>query len=101
MGVLPAERRGGNELDDDHAFAAYALILTALIASVITATIATGVTQLPSPASFFEHLALSFLIRAGYKGFGGFDWADWSVTSGRAREVDAGASAAMPGGATA
>jgi hypothetical protein len=68
-------------VSDDKAFAGYALILIAGVASVLTASVMAGVTSLPSPAVFLEHVALGLMMRASYKSFGGWNWAEWSVTS--------------------
>jgi hypothetical protein len=68
-------------LDNDKSFAAYALVLIAGVASVITATVHAGVTSLPSPLVFLEHVALGLTMRASYKAIGGWNWADWSFTS--------------------
>jgi hypothetical protein len=61
-------------VDNDRAFTVYALTLIAIIGTVITASVASGITTLPSAGVFLEHLALSAGFRAAYKSFGGFDW---------------------------
>jgi hypothetical protein len=72
-------------LDNDRVFAAYVVILFPGFASLITASIVTGIASVPSPVSFLEHLALSLGFRAAYKSLnGGFSWDDWSITRGRA-----------------
>ena len=65
-------------MDNDKAFTLYALVLTAGVASVITASVMTGITTLPTPTMFLEHLALSLGFRAAYKSIGGFDVSDWT-----------------------
>jgi hypothetical protein len=74
-------------LDQDKAFAAYALILIGAVGSLLTAMVLSGVTTAPSPLRFLEHLALGLAIRAAYKSAGGFSWADWSVRDEPAREA--------------
>ena len=59
-------------MDNSNAFTVYALILIAGVASVITASVAAGVTTLPSMLVFAEHVGLSLLFRAAYKSFGGW-----------------------------
>ena len=61
-------------MDNDRIFAAYALILVAGVASVITASVVSGIATLPSAGVFLEHLALSFGFRGAYKSLDGFDW---------------------------
>ena len=61
-------------MDNDRAFTVYALTLIAIIGTVITASVVSGITTLPSAGVFLEHLALSAGFRAAYKSFGGFDW---------------------------
>jgi len=68
-------------LDKNNTFAAYALILIAGVGSVLTASVLAGITTAPSPTVFVEHVALGLMIRAAYKSFGGWNWADWTVTS--------------------
>jgi len=68
-------------LDNDKAFAAYALTLTAGLLTVLAFTIASGVAKPPPPMMFLEHLAMALSVRWAYKFYGGFDWADWSLTS--------------------
>ncbi|MGH0029502.1 MAG: hypothetical protein ACQGVC_06910 [Myxococcota bacterium] len=62
-------------MDNDRIFAAYALLLLAGVASVITASVMAGIAALPSAGVFLEHVALSFGFRAAYKSLGGFEWA--------------------------
>jgi hypothetical protein len=70
-------------LHNDKSFAVYALILVAGVTSVLTASILAGFARLPSPQVFLEHLALGLLMRASYKSIAGWNWADWTITSGR------------------
>jgi hypothetical protein len=70
-------------LENDRAFTLYALTLIAIIGSVITASVATGIATLPTAGVFLEHLALSLGFRTAYKSFGGFDWVyEWADTLG-------------------
>ena len=68
-------------MDKNRTFAAYALILIAGVGSVLMTSVLAGVSTAPSPLAFLEHVALGLTIRAAYKSFGGWDWADWSITS--------------------
>jgi hypothetical protein len=61
-------------VDNDRIFAAYAVLLVAGVASVITTSVITGVAALPSAGVFLEHVAMSFGFRAAYKSLDGFDW---------------------------
>lgn len=61
-------------MDNDRIFAAYALLLVAGVASVVTASVTAGIAALPSAGVFLEHVALSFGFRAAYKSLDGFDW---------------------------
>ena len=54
---------------------------------MIAASVAEGFTTLPSALTFIEHVSLSLLFRAAYKGIGSFSWDDWSITSGGTAEV--------------
>jgi hypothetical protein len=65
-------------MDNDKLFTAYALVLIAGVASVVTASVAAGVAVLPTPLVFVEHLCMSLLFRAAYKSIGGFDWPIWA-----------------------
>jgi hypothetical protein len=73
-------------LDNDKAFAAYALILIAGVASLLTTLVLTGPGTWPSPVHILEHVAMGLAIRAGYKSVGGWSWADWSVAGDRVRD---------------
>ena len=61
-------------MSNDRAFTVYALTLIALITSVISASVLSGIATLPSAGVFLEHLALSVGFRAAYHSFGGIDW---------------------------
>ena len=88
-------------MDNDKALAGYALILIAGVASVLTASVLAGVTRLPSPVVFMEHVALGLMIRAAYKSLGGWNCADWSFTSEPAGEAAAAKAFPSPSSTTA
>ncbi len=85
-------------MQNDRAFAIYALIVVSGVASVITASVMAGIATLPTPLVFAEHIALSLLFRASYKSFGGFDWITGSE---EAVEIPGAADAARAADATA
>jgi hypothetical protein len=66
-------------MQNDKAFAAYALTLTLGILAVLAGTVAFGIVPPPSPLMFLEHLAMGLGVRWAYKSYGGFDWAEWSL----------------------
>jgi hypothetical protein len=84
-------------LDNDKAFAAFALILLVGVVSVISTVVLTGPGTWPTPLHLAEHVALGLSMRFAYKWIGGFDSADWSVASDRVRET----AEMVPTGATA
>jgi len=84
-------------LDNDKAFAAFALILLAGVVSVISTVVLTGPGNWPTPLHLAEHVALGVSMRFAYKWIGGFDVADWSVASDRVREP----AEMLPAGVTA
>ena len=61
-------------MDNDKAFAIYAITIFAGLASVLTASLLAGYASIPSPPMFVEHPAMSLLFRAAYKSFGGPVW---------------------------
>ena len=61
-------------MDNDRIFTIYALTLIGGVASVITASVLSGVATLPSAGVFLEHVAMSIAFRGAYKSFGGFEW---------------------------
>lgn len=67
----------------DKIFAAYAMTLVLSLLTVLTGMIYLGVAELPPALVFAEHLVLGLAMRASYKSFGGFDWAEWSLLSDR------------------
>ena len=84
-------------MDTEKRFVAYALVLVAAVASVLTASLFAGVARLPSPLVFLEHVALGLAMRASYKSMGGWNWADWTFTVDRPA-ADAARGLATPGG---
>ncbi len=66
-------------MNNDKAFAVYALLLIGGLVSLLTALTLSGVMTLPPLAQVLEHLAQGLSIRAAYKWIGGWDWADWSL----------------------
>lgn len=78
---------GERHLDNDKAFAAYAMILLALVGTVLTTVVVTQFPTVPSFLGIAEHVMLGLLIRASYKSFAGWDWSDWSLGSERPIKV--------------
>ncbi len=75
-------------MDNDKLFAVYALTLVAGVFAVLTATILGGITEMPSPVTFAEHIALSLCFRGAYKSVGGFGWEEWNVFGTAAADID-------------
>ena len=82
-------------MQNDKAFAVAAVALIAGLASVLTASVLAGFASLPSPLVFLEHVGMGLLMRASYKAIGGWNWADWTLTSESEEALEA------PSGATA
>ena len=61
-------------MDSDNRFTLYALILISAVASVISASVMSGIATVPAPIFVAEHLGLGLLFRASYKSFGGIEW---------------------------
>jgi hypothetical protein len=78
-------------VDNEKAFVAYTLILTAAVGGLVTALMALGIAPIPHPETFASHVMLSLAMRASYKAFGGWDVTEWdlSLNGGRkpAREL--------------
>ena len=55
-------------LDNDKSFAVYALILLTGVVSVLTATVLSGITRVPPPLVFLEHVAMGLMIPDGSGG---------------------------------
>jgi len=67
-------------VNNDKAFAAFALILfVGVVAVVSTVVMVIGTGVWPTPLHLAEHVTLGLLVRAGYKWIGGFNPADWTV----------------------
>ena len=75
-------------MQNDKAFAAAAIVLFAGLASVLTASVLAGFAMLPAPLLFLEHVAMGVAMRAAYKFIGGWNWADWTLTSEPTAEFD-------------
>jgi hypothetical protein len=85
-------------VNNDKAFAIYALVLIGGVASVVTASVMAGYATFPTPLVFLEHVSLSLAFRWAYKTIGGFDMGDWSVLGDKVAEpVPAGETASDMG----
>jgi hypothetical protein len=65
-------------LQDNKAFAAWALFLVAGAATLITTLVLAGIATVPPLATLLTDIAMGLGIRAAYKQIGGWDWSDWS-----------------------
>jgi hypothetical protein len=83
------EHNGDRLVQNDKAFAVAATVLFAGLASVLTASVLVGFAALPAPLVFLEHVAMGLAMRASYKFIGGWNWADWTLTSEPASEFEA------------
>lgn len=84
-------------LGNDKAFAGWALLLVVGAISLVAVLSMTGIATLPDPFTFLQKVAMGLCVRAAYKWFGGWDWAEWSIgneASGRAIGSEAPADAA-------
>ena len=88
-------------MDNDRAFAAYALVLIAGVTSTIATSVMVGFASLPSPVVFFEHVVLGLMVRSSYKFVGGWNWADWTVTGESAAEAVSAGDMLTPSGPAA
>lgn len=89
-------------MENDKAFAAYALTLTAGLLVVLSFAMTMSGAVPPPPMMFVEHLAMGLTVRWAYKSFGGFDWADWSLMGNHSgHDSDDAAPTAPSGGLTA
>ena len=61
-------------MDNDKAFAVFAVALIGGVLSVITASVVAGFATAPSPLVFAEHVTMSLVFRAAYKSFGETIW---------------------------
>lgn len=66
-------------LGDNKAFAVWTLLLLAGTASLVAMLTLTGLTTLPDPLTFLQKVMMGLGVRASYKWFGGWDWAEWSI----------------------
>ena len=77
-------------MNDDKAFAIYALALVAAVGCLFSIAVATGVASLPTVAFLVEHGTLGLFIRTGYKSFDGsnpivdfLEFYGWKTPEGR------------------
>ena len=61
-------------MDNDRAFAIYISVIVGGLACVLATAVAVGITEIPAPLVFVEHVALGLLFRAAYKSLGGPAW---------------------------
>ena len=87
-------------MSNDKSFALYALFLVAGVVCLLSSVVVAGVTTLPAPLVFLQEVSLGLLMRASYKSFAGWNWADWTFT-GEPKVAAAGADFIPPSGATA
>jgi hypothetical protein len=86
-------------VDDDKAFVAYTLILTAAVGGLLAVLMAVGVAPIPHPETFASHAVMSLGIRAAYKAFGGWDVTEWDLSLNGGRKHAAGVLVAPRGAA--
>ncbi len=60
-------------MNNDKAFAIYALALVAAVCGLFSIAVATDVASLPTLTFIVEHGALGLLLRAAYKSLGGWN----------------------------
>ena len=58
-------------MNNDKAFAIYALALVAAVGCLFSIAVATGIASIPTIAFIVEHGALAIFIRSAYKSFDG------------------------------
>ena len=66
-------------MNDNKAFATWALFLIAGSAALMTFLVQVLGAQLPPFLTIVEHVAMGLCVRAAYKSTGGWNWADWSI----------------------
>lgn len=79
------------KLNDNRAFAAWALIVIAGSAALMIFLVLGLGATFPPLATLAEHVAMGLCVRAAYKSTGGWNWADWSIAgdlTGEARESE-------------
>jgi hypothetical protein len=67
-------------LNNDKAFAVYALLVIGGVFSVLTALVLSGIASVPPLPTLLADVAMGLTVRAGYKWVGGWTWADWSLS---------------------
>lgn len=76
-------------MNDNKAFAAWALFIITGAAILVTALTTTGLTTLPDPFTFAQKVAMGLSVRFAYKWFGGWDPAEWSIAGDASAESGA------------
>lgn len=75
-------------MSDNKSFAAWALFIITGAALLVAALTTSGLTSLPDPFTFVQKVAMGLSVRAAYKWFGGWDWAEWSIAGDATVESD-------------
>ena len=88
-------------MDDDKAFVAYTLTLTAAVGGLLAVLMALEISPIPHPETFASHAMMSLAMRAAYKAFGGWDVTEWDLSLNGGRKPAAGMLVAPPGAAAA
>lgn len=89
-------------MDNDKAFAAYALFLFVGVVAVISVLVTVlGTGTWPTPLHLAEHVTLGLVVRASYKWVGGWNPADWTLAGDGARAKTASAEEVLGAGAAA
>ena len=65
-------------MQDNKAFAAWALFLVTGASLLITTLVLAGIATVPPLTTLLTDIAMGLGIRAAYKQIGGWDWSDWS-----------------------
>jgi len=67
-------------VENEKAFVACTLILTAAVGGLLTTLMALGIAPIPHPETFASHVMLGLAMRASYKAFGGWDVTEWDLS---------------------
>jgi hypothetical protein len=86
---LPLDTTENPTMNDNKAFATWALFLIAGSAALMMFIVQVLGAQLPPLLTIAEHVAMGLCVRAAYKYTGGFNWADWSIAGDSADVVAA------------
>jgi hypothetical protein len=84
-------------LNDNKAFAAWALFVIAGSAALMMFVAFVLGAKLPPFTTFAEHVAMGLCVRAAYKSTGGWNWADWSIAGESTGEPTEAGVHAQPG----